>query len=155
MASQPHSARFNANATNEVRRNLFRSQLSRRPTNTSASTKASSLVDSSRYGSSSEIVVRNQNGNYIESVPSLPIAENDASADNESQEAEELRVNEMLGNRPRQSSEEELLKAVRSSLCRTTAALEEEMWFFEVGQKMMKPPQYFTYPRLRDSSLLV
>ena len=54
-------------ATTSVRRNLFHQHLSRRPTTSSTSTSAETLrldMDPESSDSSSEIVIRDQNGNF-------------------------------------------------------------------------------------------
>jgi hypothetical protein len=50
--------------------------------------KASSFTESTSDASSSDIIVRNEKGEYIERVPSLPVSENEATIDEDSQKAE-------------------------------------------------------------------
>ena len=83
MASR-HAARPTATNTSQIRRNLFPNGLSRRPTSASTSTSATTLLESPQ-GQTSDIVVRDQNGNYDVSVPSLPAIDDD----DQSPEAEE------------------------------------------------------------------
>ncbi|MCJ1256827.1 hypothetical protein MMC24_004651 [Lignoscripta atroalba] len=133
MASRQVSSRPTASNTSHVRRNLFHHHLSRRPTSASTSTSVTTLQDSPR-DNNSDIVMRDQNGNYQVQMPSLPAVDDEQSQEDEGRETEKLeaRLLEMYRNRSRQTSEPaELLAAVQSSLRRKVASLEEDNWMFE------------------------
>ncbi|MCJ1385937.1 hypothetical protein MMC17_009062 [Xylographa soralifera] len=134
MTSQQPTSRLAASSASHVRRNLFHHSLSRRPTSASTSTSATTLHDSPQESSNSEIVVRNQDGDYQVSVPSLPADEDEQAGNEDEKEAEKLdaRIAHLCRNRNRQSSEpSELFVEVQASLRRRVAALEEDNWMFE------------------------
>ena len=62
MAGRAPPSRSTLAPASNVRRNLFSSQLSRRPTSTSTSSSASTLHTVS-YDNSSDVIVRDRNGN--------------------------------------------------------------------------------------------
>lgn len=127
-----------------VRRNLFSSHASHR--NTSAvrtATVTTNLADGAIDANNSEIVVRNSDGGYQFSVTPPPPTESTPTAE---QEAEQ-KLAEMLSNRSRQSSEvgmyphrpaartvltvTELLNAIKASLRRKVASVQDDKWMFE------------------------
>ncbi|KAI4148684.1 MAG: hypothetical protein LQ340_004992 [Diploschistes diacapsis] len=135
-----------------IRRQLFSSSLSRRgPTANPATTSSAAPrthidtpLDGSVDTSSSDILVRNANGEYAVTIPGLPPATADAggasgsAAGSEEETAElevEKRLAELLDNRTRQSTEQELVDAVRASLQRKVDALAEDNWIFEGDSK--------------------
>lgn len=71
MASKPVVPRTTASATGNVRRNLFHHQLSRRPTSASTSTSVTTLQDAI-HDDTSDIIIKDRNGNYMVQVPMLP-----------------------------------------------------------------------------------
>ena len=90
MASKPtsSSSRAPANSTgSHVRRNLFHHHLSRRPTSASTSTSATTMQDTLQ-DNSSEIVIRDQNGDPSVQIPLLPPLEDDQAQDEETTEKE-------------------------------------------------------------------
>ncbi|KAM0238708.1 hypothetical protein ACHAPO_003680 [Fusarium lateritium] len=98
-----------------VRRNLFQSQLTRRPTAGSTSTSAETLhLDVDVLSDTSEIVVRDKNGEIELGNPPTPMMddEDELPLDN-AQECEKL------------------IEAVRASLRAKVAALSEDNWMFE------------------------
>ncbi|KAM0395013.1 hypothetical protein ACHAQC_004854 [Fusarium culmorum] len=98
-----------------VRRNLFQSQLTRRPTAGSTSTSAETLhLDVDVLSDTSEIVVRDKHGEIELGDPPTPMMddEDEIPLDN-AQECEKL------------------IEAVRASLRAKVAALSEDNWMFE------------------------
>lgn len=77
MAAKQPTSRTAANTTSHVRRNLFHHHLSRRPTSASTSTTATTLFESPQ-DNSSDIVMRDKNGNYEVENPSLPVMDDEA-----------------------------------------------------------------------------
>ncbi|MCJ1485186.1 hypothetical protein MMC06_005360 [Schaereria dolodes] len=137
MASRQVSSRTTANNSSHVRRNLFHHHLSRRPTSASTSTSATNLQDAAR-GSTSDIVMRDKNGNYQVHVPSMPAVDDEQPPEDEGKEIDRIdaRLLEMYKNRTRQTSEPaELLAAVKASLRRKVASLEDDNWIFEAEQE--------------------
>ena len=107
MASRSAASRSTAESVGNVRRNLFHHQLSRRPTNTSISTSGSTLQESI-YDDSSDIVMRDRNGNYQVQVPLLPPVDDEQAQEEEANaEREKLdaRLLEMYKDRSLQPSE--------------------------------------------------
>ncbi|MCJ1353088.1 MAG: hypothetical protein MMC33_003073 [Icmadophila ericetorum] len=148
MASRQPVPRPVASNMSQVRRNLFHGNLSRRPTSASTSTSTTMQLDPIQ-DSSSEIIMRDPQGNYQIYIPTLPLAEEQAQAPEEgeaqSMEARletkdctdfslevESRLLELLHNRHPQTVEPaELLTAVQSSLKKKVTALEEDNWMYE------------------------
>lgn len=87
MASKPSSSRPPATSTSSVRRNLFHHHLSRRPTSTSTSTSATTLQESAQ-DDSSEIAVRDLNGDYQVQILRLPPMDDDQAQEDEVTEKE-------------------------------------------------------------------
>ncbi|SLM35769.1 hypothetical protein LPUS_05129 [Lasallia pustulata] len=130
----PHTA---ASATSHVRRNLFHHHLSRRPTSASTSTTATTLFESPQ-DDSSDIVMRDKNGNYQVELPSKPVMDDETLPEDSGREKKELdaRLAEMYRNRSRQLSEPtELLAYVQVDLRGKVASLEEDNWMFEAEQE--------------------
>ena len=71
MAGRAPPPRTHLSQASNVRRNLFSSQLSRRPTSTSTSSSATTLYTPS-YDSSSDVIVRDRNGNCQVGILSVP-----------------------------------------------------------------------------------
>ncbi|GAO18896.1 hypothetical protein UVI_02030650 [Ustilaginoidea virens] len=109
-----------AAAAAAIRPNLFRSQLTRRPTGTGGSHSTTSPADAARLqvevlSDSSEIVVRNQHGEIELGDPPTPgLDAADEQADDD-----------------RHDESEKLLEEVRASLRAKVAALAEDNWMFE------------------------
>lgn len=76
-------------AGSHVRRNLFHHHLSRRPTSASTSTSATTMQEV-LPDNSSEIVIRDQNGDPSVQIPLLPPLEDDQIQDEETTEKESL-----------------------------------------------------------------
>ncbi|KAK3169518.1 hypothetical protein OEA41_008902 [Lepraria neglecta] len=138
MTSNPAASRATASSTANVRRNLFHHQLSRRPTSSSTSTTATPLQES-LHDDSSDIVVKDRNGEYDIQVPLLPpLDEEQAQEEEVASEKEKLdaRLLEMYKDRSLQPGEPaELLTAVQASLRRKVASLDDDNWMFEAEQQ--------------------
>ncbi|KAI1197294.1 hypothetical protein F5X97DRAFT_324682 [Nemania serpens] len=144
-----------------VRRNLFQSQLTRRPTSTettraggggpasaaatTSSTSASAepmRLDADVLSESSEIVVRDKNGEFeVEDPPTPPMDEPDDDAalddaqENEKERqrlAEAVRLLQMHTHVPAQ--QEEVLEIVRASMRAKVSALAEDNWMYEAEE---------------------
>ncbi|XEU96427.1 hypothetical protein FSHL1_001712 [Fusarium sambucinum] len=117
-----------------VRRNLFQSQLTRRPTAGSTSTSAETLhLDVDVLSDTSEIVVRDKNGEIELGNPPTPMMddEDELPLDN-AQECESMQSPFSDINRHDVHEQpEELIEAVRASLRAKVAALSEDNWMFE------------------------
>ncbi|MCJ1260258.1 hypothetical protein MMC22_000118 [Lobaria immixta] len=153
MASKPTSSRPPTTSTSSsVRRNLFHHHLSRRPTSTSTSTSATTLQELPQ-DDSSEIAVRDLNGDYQVQIPRLPPMDDDQAQEDEVTEKEkhEARLLEMRKNKNIQSSElAELVSAAHSSLRRTVASLDEDSWIFEANRwEISSEPSPQTYVNQR------
>lgn len=83
MASKSTASRSAATGTSSVRRNLFHHSLSRRPTSASTSTSATTLQEGSQ-DESSDIVVKDRNGNYEVQIPLLPPLDEDQAQEEDS-----------------------------------------------------------------------
>ncbi|KAL9135253.1 MAG: hypothetical protein Q9175_003554 [Cornicularia normoerica] len=138
MASKLTASRSAATSTSSVRRNLFHHTLSRRPTSASTSTSATTLQEGSQ-DESSEIVVKDCNGNYQVQVPHLPpLDEDQAQEEDSGNEKEKLdaRLLEMYKDRSLQPHDPaELLNAVHASLRRKVASLDKDNWIFEAEEE--------------------
>lgn len=87
MASKPSSSRPPVTSTSSVRRTLFHHHLSRRPTSTSTSTSATTLQESAQ-DDSSEIAIRDLNGDYQVQILRLPPMDDDQAQEDEVTEKE-------------------------------------------------------------------
>ena len=133
MTSKPTSSRSIVGGTTNVRRNLFHHQLSRRPTSASTSTSGTTLQEP-LHDDSSDIVMKDRNGNYQVHVPTLPPLDEDHAHEHGEIETEKLdaRLLEMYKNRNLQPSEPaELLNALQKSLRREVLTLDDDKWKFE------------------------
>ncbi|KAI4109524.1 MAG: hypothetical protein L6R37_000499 [Teloschistes peruensis] len=155
MTSRPPSSRApTGTAANPVRRNIFQGHLIRRPTGASsasvASAEATSVPRSTaedmsevQNDSSSDILVRDRNGVPELEVPEimLPMApekeqaavgeEGGESVPSEKERLEERLLEEYKSQSFVAGDKKELLSAVRASLRRKVAALNEDNWMFE------------------------
>ncbi|MCJ1330666.1 hypothetical protein MMC10_007351 [Thelotrema lepadinum] len=152
------TASTHSHSSTSVRRNLFNSHahISRRPTSNNTNSTLSSSganggthFDNPLHSSSAadpgstDILVRNANGEYAVAIPGVPPPAADAAGageggggvENGGDEDEgevERRLAELLGSRRGlQSTEQELVDAVRASLRRKVEALAEDEWVFE------------------------
>ncbi|KAK3325422.1 hypothetical protein B0H66DRAFT_548275 [Apodospora peruviana] len=142
-------------STNSVRRNLFQSQLTRRPTvgTSSSGTSTSTSTETLRLENipaqqqspepsgpgSSDIVIRDKNGDIdLLDPPTPPVDDPDEIALDTRQENEKERQRLAEAVKQHQIDQnsvptqpEELLEAVRASLRAKVAALAEDNWMFE------------------------
>ncbi|KAK2595798.1 hypothetical protein QQS21_006561 [Conoideocrella luteorostrata] len=121
-----------------VRPNLFRSQLTRRPTAGSGNSADTVRLDVEVLSDTSEIVVRNQEGEIELGDPPTPAFEetDEQAEDRHEIEKERQRLQDAVKHHsinhsavPKQP--EELLDAVRASLRAKVTALAEDNWMFE------------------------
>ncbi|KAI0416829.1 hypothetical protein F5X98DRAFT_174874 [Xylaria grammica] len=151
-------------STAAVRRNLFQSQLTRRPTSTDtmrpggadAANNASSMTTSSSTNSaetlrldvdvlseSSEIVIRDKNGEFeVEDPPTPPLDDPDdevALDDAQENERERQKLAEAVRhhqiNHTRMPAHpEEVLEILKASMRAKVAALSEDNWMYEAEE---------------------
>ncbi|KAF4980860.1 hypothetical protein FZEAL_3234 [Fusarium zealandicum] len=123
-----------------VRRNLFQSQLTRRPTAGSSSTSAETLhLDVDVLSETSEIVVRDQHGEIELGDPPTPELEDEdelpmdhrQESEKERQRLAEAVKHHQINRTAVPEQPEELLEAVRASLRAKVAALAEDNWMFD------------------------
>ncbi|KAG5951345.1 hypothetical protein E4U53_003306 [Claviceps sorghi] len=120
------------------RPNLFRSQLTRRPTASSSHSSETVRLDVQVLADSSEIVVRNQQGEIELGDPPTPVFEetDEQVEDKHEMEKERQRLAEAVKHHSINHSSmanqpQELLEAVRASLRAKVTALAEDNWMFE------------------------
>ncbi|KAF5023964.1 hypothetical protein F66182_3968 [Fusarium sp. NRRL 66182] len=127
-----------------VRRNLFQSQLTRRPTAGSTSTSAETLhLDVDVLSDTSEIVVRDKHGEIELGDPPTPMMEDEdelpldhrQETEKERQRLAEAVKHHQINRSTVPEQPEELLEAVRASLRAKVAALTEDNWMFEPEQQ--------------------
>ncbi|TGJ86511.1 hypothetical protein E0Z10_g2221 [Xylaria hypoxylon] len=151
-----------ATTTAAVRRNLFQSQLTRRPTptettrpgagdiaNTSMTTSSSTnsaetlRLDVDVLSESSEIVIRDKNGEFeIEDPPTPPLDDPDdevALDDAQENERERQKLAEAVRhhqvNHTRMPAQpEEVLEILKASMRAKVAALSEDNWMYEAEE---------------------
>ncbi|KAG6011390.1 hypothetical protein E4U54_008102 [Claviceps lovelessii] len=125
------------------RPNLFRSQLTRRPTASSSNSSDTVRLDVEVLPDSSDIVVRNQQGEIELGDPPTPVFEetDEQAEDKHEREKERQRLAEAVkhhgvnhGAMPNQP--EELVEAVRASLRAKVAALVDDNWMFEPEEQL-------------------
>ncbi|KAI4178556.1 MAG: hypothetical protein L6R41_008335 [Letrouitia leprolyta] len=144
--SRPTTSRATTGtAANPARRNLFHSHhLIRRPTGPSTTGGPSTVSSSTasipemRYDDSSDILMRDQNGDPQVQMPQLlPVEEEQSAGGNEeSLHGEKERLEERLLETYKSrsfvpSDKMELLSAVQASLRRKVTALDEYNWMYE------------------------
>ncbi|KAE9374426.1 hypothetical protein N431DRAFT_335108 [Stipitochalara longipes BDJ] len=149
MPERRHQATASSSSnrsSNNVRRNLFHQHLSRRPTTSSTSTSAETLrLDVDPESDSSEIVIRDKNGEFeIGDPPMQSFDEQEEGGNGDAQEDEKERqrladaVKHHQRDRNRAPSEPaELLEAVRASLRAKVAALAEDNWMYEAEEEQI------------------
>ncbi|KAF4469726.1 UPF0220 domain [Fusarium albosuccineum] len=133
-------SRNGASSSASVRRNLFQSQLTRRPTAGSSSTSAETLhLDVDVLSDTSEIVVRDKHGEIELGDPPTPALEDEdelpldhrQESEKERQRLAEAVKHHQINRSTVPEQPEELLEAVRASLRAKVAALAEDNWMFE------------------------
>ncbi|KAI4229317.1 MAG: hypothetical protein L6R36_000969 [Xanthoria steineri] len=148
----PPSRAPSGTAANPVRRNLFHSHHHiRRPTGAAAapagasgattnvsSSSSSTMPEVNRYDDSSDIIMRDHNGDPQFQMPqtSLPMDDEQngggGGGNQEERERLEERILETYKSRNLMPSDKmELLSAVQASLRRRVAALAEDNWMYE------------------------
>ncbi|ORY71623.1 uncharacterized protein BCR38DRAFT_480123 [Pseudomassariella vexata] len=137
----PRPARNNHTAATGVRRNLFQSQLTRRPTPASSNSAETMRfdIDVLSEADTSEIVIRDQNGEVQVGDPPAPSddeAEVEALDDAQENERERRKLAEAVKhhqiNHNRAPAElEEVLETLRASMRAQVAALAEDNWMYE------------------------
>ena len=88
MASRPPPTRAPTATTSQVRRNLFNHHLSRRPTSASTSTSTTTIHEPVPESSNSDIVVRNEDGKYLDTIPMTLIVDEEHGTDEDKGETE-------------------------------------------------------------------
>ncbi|KAI6090901.1 hypothetical protein F4821DRAFT_12405 [Hypoxylon rubiginosum] len=143
--ARPGTNRTARTNTVGVRRNLFQSQLTRRPTPTNSSSNTSAetirLGDVEVLSDTSEIVIRDKNGEFeVDDPPTPPLDDpEEGGALDEAQEnererqrlAEAVRDHQINRHRTPEQPEDEVLEAVRASMRAKVAALAEDNWMYE------------------------
>ncbi|KAI0167114.1 hypothetical protein GGR52DRAFT_575077 [Hypoxylon sp. FL1284] len=141
---RPGTNRTARTNTAGVRRNLFQSQLTRRPTPTNSSSNSSAetlrLADVEVLSETSEIVLRDKNGEIeVDDPPTPPLDDPDeAAALDEAQENERERQrlaeavrHHQISHNPAPEQPEEVLETLRASMRAKVAALAEDNWMYE------------------------
>ncbi|KAL8363978.1 hypothetical protein RB601_009634 [Gaeumannomyces tritici] len=146
-ARQPQGiSRARPPVSSSVRRNLFQSQLTRRPTPTSSGESETLRLDADASAESSDIVVRDKNGEVeLDDPPTPPIDDPEEIALDPRQQSEKERQrladvvkHHQINQNSVPAQPEEILEAVRASLRAKVAALSEDNWMFEREE----PPRY-------------
>lgn len=122
-----------------VRRNLFQSQLTRRPTASSSASTETLHLDVDVLSDTSEIVVRDKHGEIELGDPPTPVLEDEdevpldhrQESEKERQRLAEAVKHHQINQSTVPEQPEELLEAVRASLRAKVAALAEDNWMFE------------------------
>ncbi|KAI4598874.1 hypothetical protein KJ359_002288 [Pestalotiopsis sp. 9143b] len=123
-----------------VRRNLFQSQLTRRPTPVSSSNSAETLrLDVDVLSDTSEIVMRDKNGDFkLDDPPTPPMddASDEGAVDEEREnERERRKLAEIVRHHQKAPAQpEEVLEALRASMRAQVAALAEDNWMYEAEE---------------------
>ncbi|KAL2176353.1 uncharacterized protein P884DRAFT_300651 [Thermothelomyces heterothallicus CBS 202.75] len=158
-ASGVSKARSGVPSSSSVRRNLFPSQLTRRPTALSPAPEdlhsdEDGLKGAQRHGqyqpqpetpfSQDEIVARDHNGEVELGDPPTPLIDDpedmEAIEARHEKEIEKQRLAEAvkqhrIGQHNMPAQQEELLEAVKASLRAKVAALAEDNWLYEPGPR--------------------
>ncbi|KAK7966715.1 uncharacterized protein PG986_000992 [Apiospora aurea] len=122
-----------------VRRNLFQSQLSRRPTSTSSNSAETLRMDADTASNTSDIVIRDEHGDFeIGDPPTPPMDEPEAEALDDIQENErerqklaEVVKHHQINHNRGPAQPEEVMEALRASMRAQVAALSEDSWMYE------------------------
>ncbi|KAI4127832.1 MAG: hypothetical protein LQ338_003012 [Usnochroma carphineum] len=148
MASRPTSSRApTGTAANPARRNLFHGHhLIRRPTGASTSAGAANApsvtsMPEMRYNDTSDVVMRDSNGEPQVQTPQLLSVEDEQAATgneeglhNEKERLEERLIETYKSRSFVPGDKMELFTAVQASLRRKVAALDEDNWMFEAEE---------------------
>ncbi|KAK7935752.1 hypothetical protein PG985_001247 [Apiospora marii] len=130
-------------APGAVRRNLFQSQLTRRPTSISSNSAETLRMDADAVSNTSDIVIRDEHGDFeIGDPPTPPTDEPEAEALDDMQENEHLYAGErqklaevvkhhQINHNRAPAQPEEVMEALRASMRAQVAALSEDSWMHE------------------------
>ncbi|KAI0122882.1 hypothetical protein BJ170DRAFT_687593 [Xylariales sp. AK1849] len=127
------------NGATGVRRNLFQSQLTRRPTPTSSTSAETLRLDVEVLSDTSEIVIRDKNGEFeVGDWPPPPMDEPEEQALDEVLENERERhklaeavKHHQISHDRTPAQPEEVMEALRASMRAQVAALSEDDWMYE------------------------
>ncbi|RCI08122.1 hypothetical protein L249_6293 [Ophiocordyceps polyrhachis-furcata BCC 54312] len=140
-SAAPPRTRGTVAAAAAARANLFRSQLTRRPTVSSTTSVETLRLDVDVLSDTSEIVVRNLQGEIdLGDPPTLPVAEQHAETqtvletDRNKQRVADAVKNHAVNNTSFPDQPEELLEAVRADLRAKVNALADDNWMFEAEE---------------------
>lgn len=132
-----------------VRRNLFQSQLTRRPTPTSSSSNSTETLrlDIDVLPETSDIVVRDKNGEFeVGDPPTPPVEEPDEGVLDEILENErerhklaEVVKHHQINHNRGPAHAEEVMDALRASMRAQVAALSEDNWMYEPEEQPRGP----------------
>ncbi|KAK6834643.1 hypothetical protein PG987_009337 [Apiospora arundinis] len=122
-----------------VRRNLFQSQLTRRPTSTSSNSAETLRMDADNVSNTSDIVIRDEHGDFeVGDPPTPPMDEPEAEALDDMQENErerqklaEVVKHHQINHNRGPAQPEEVMEALRASMRAQVAALSEDSWMYE------------------------
>ncbi|KAL8734485.1 MAG: hypothetical protein Q9166_001384 [cf. Caloplaca sp. 2 TL-2023] len=145
MTSRPPSSRApTGTVANPVRRNLFHSHMTRRPTGAAAAgtttapnnNKNTFMPEMQRHDDSSDIIMRDHNGDPQFQMPQmLPMDDEQNGGNEEERERLEERILETYKSRNLLPGDKmEFLSAVQASLRRKVAALDEDNWIYEAEE---------------------
>ncbi|KAK6856039.1 hypothetical protein PG990_000538 [Apiospora arundinis] len=126
-------------APGAVRRNLFQSQLTRRPTSTSSNSAETLRMDADNVSNTSDIVIRDEHGDFeVGDPPTPPMDEPEAEALDDMQENErerqklaEVVKHHQINHNRGPAQPEEVMEALRASMRAQVAALSEDSWMYE------------------------
>ncbi|KAI2623331.1 hypothetical protein GGR54DRAFT_48043 [Hypoxylon sp. NC1633] len=135
--------------TTGVRRNLFQGQLTRRPTPTTSSSNNSAetlrLADVEVLSDTSEIVIRDKNGEFDVGDPPTPPLDDpeEARALDEAQESERERrklaeavKHHQINHNRTPAQPEEVMDALLASMRAKVTALAEDNWMYEPEEQL-------------------
>ncbi|KAH8664097.1 hypothetical protein BX600DRAFT_291611 [Xylariales sp. PMI_506] len=125
-----------------VRRNLFQSQLTRRPTPTSSTSAETLRLDVDVLSDTSEIVIRDKNGEFeMGDPPTPPMDDPEVEALDDMQETERERQklaeavkHHQINHNRTPAQPEEVLEALRASMRAQVAALSDDSWMYETEE---------------------
>ncbi|KAI0119177.1 hypothetical protein F4814DRAFT_458549 [Daldinia grandis] len=144
--ARPATNRTARTNTAGIRRNLFQSQLTRRPTPTTSSQSSNNSAETLRLGDvevlsdTSDIVVRDKNGEFdVGDPPTPPLDDSEeggALDDAQESERERQRLAEavkhyQINHNRTPAQPEEVLETLRASMRAKVAALAEDNWMYE------------------------
>ncbi|KAI8965712.1 hypothetical protein F5Y11DRAFT_277911 [Daldinia sp. FL1419] len=148
--ARPGTNRTARTNTAGIRRNLFQSQLTRRPTPTTSSQSSSNSAETLRLGDvevlsdTSDIVVRDKNGEFdVGDPPTPPLddpEEGGALDDGQETERERQRLAEavkhyQINHNRTPVQPEEVIDILRASMRAKVAALAEDNWMYEPDEQ--------------------